>query len=301
MKLESLQTGLTSSEENVFQPHGLNYETVKFNNAFCFGNGKSRLDFDMKIIEGRGQTFGCNAIYRDMTVDHLICLDNQITHEIVRSGYSKENHTWIRDWTPLPMFMLHDIKQQYPYANIHIEEDDTEFVIHGSDEVAVNEKFEQILKDHPEITRERLEIDRMQVKTYITGCKEGRDKCHTIEPDRGWSAGPTSIETALKLGAKNVYIIGHDLYSNDGKLNNVYGGTECYLDNDQDYVKPSNWIVQHKQNFDNYPEVNFYKVNKDVLGTSDTDCYIEEWHDCENLQYITQKDVERFLDFGWMM
>ena len=65
-----------------------------------------------------------------------------------------------------------------------LTDDDTEFVIHGSDEVAVNEKFEQILKDHPEITRERLEIDRMQVKTYITGCKEGEDKCHTIEPDR---------------------------------------------------------------------------------------------------------------------
>ena len=36
----------------------------------------------MTVIEGRGATFGCNAIYRDMTVDHLICLDNQITHEI---------------------------------------------------------------------------------------------------------------------------------------------------------------------------------------------------------------------------
>ena len=72
MKLESLQTRLTSSEENVFQPHGLSYEIVKFDNAFCFGNGKSRLDFDMKIIEGRGQTFGCNAIYREGPVDNLV-------------------------------------------------------------------------------------------------------------------------------------------------------------------------------------------------------------------------------------
>ena len=103
----------------------------------------------------------------------------------------------------------------------------------------------------------------------------------------------TSIEVALKLGAKNVYIIGHDLYSNDGKLNNVYGGTECYLDNDQDYVKPSNWIVQHRENFENYPDVQFYKVNKDVLGTSPTDCWIEEWRGCQNVQFVTQKDVER--------
>ena len=105
---------------------GLNSEVLiqsrmTLENAFCFGNGKSRLDFDMKVIEGRGTTFGCNALYRDMTVDHLICLDNQITHEIVRSGYSKENHTWIRDWTPLPMFMLNDMQKQYPYANIHVK------------------------------------------------------------------------------------------------------------------------------------------------------------------------------------
>ena len=70
----------------------------------------------MSVIEG-GATFGCNAIYRDMTVDHLICLDNQITHEIVRSGYSKETilgfvighlfHVYVRRYA-----------KQHPYANI---------------------------------------------------------------------------------------------------------------------------------------------------------------------------------------
>jgi hypothetical protein len=66
-------------------------------------------------------------------------------------------------------------------------------------------------------------------------------------------------------------------------------------------VKPDSWIVGHKTNFDNYPDVNFYKVNKDVLGTDDTCCFVEAWRDCENLQYITQEEVERLLDFGWMM
>ena len=71
-----------------------------------------------------------------------------------------------------------------------------------------------------------------------------------------------------------------------------------YLDNDQDYVKPSNWIVQHRENFENYPDVQFYKVNKDVLGTSPTDCWIEEWRGCQNVQYITQEDVENILTLG---
>ena len=74
-----------------------------------------------------------------------------------------------------------------------------------------------------------------------------------------------------------------------------------YLPETSNYVKPDNWITGHKKNFDKWPEVNFYKVNEDVLGTSPTCCLVEEWNDCQNLQYITQEDVERFLDFGWMM
>ena len=74
------------------QHPGLNSEILikgqmRFDNAFCFGNGKSRLDFDMDVIKDKGTTFGCNAIYRDMVVDHLVTVDNEITHEIYRSGY----------------------------------------------------------------------------------------------------------------------------------------------------------------------------------------------------------------------
>tara|TARA_Y100001937_G_scaffold117674_1_gene171213 strand:+ start:1169 stop:2008 length:840 start_codon:yes stop_codon:yes gene_type:complete len=274
---------------------------MTFENAFCFGNGKSRLAFDMDIIKDKGMTFGCNGIYRDMEVDHLICLDNQITHEIYRSGYCSHNNTWIRDWTPLPIFMLHDMLQQFPYADVLVKKDDTEFVVHGSDEVAVNQKFERIMKEHPEISRERLEVDRQQVKTYITGCKDAEDNAFNLPEDKEYAAGPTSIYIALHLGAKNVFIIGHDLYSNDGKLNNIYGGTEGYLDNDQDYVKPDTWILQHKENFDAYPQVNFYKVNLNPLGTTPTDCFIDEWKDCQNLHYITQEEVIKHLDNGWMM
>ena len=62
------------------QHPGLNSEILikgqmRFDNAFCFGNGKSRLDFDMDVIKDKGTTFGCNAIYRDMVVDHLVTVD----------------------------------------------------------------------------------------------------------------------------------------------------------------------------------------------------------------------------------
>jgi len=269
-------------------------------NAFCFGNGKSRLDFDMKVIEGRGTTFGCNAIYRDMKVDHLVTVDNEITHEIYRSGYCQENHTHIRDWNVLPMFFLNEMKEDYQDADICIGHDDVGFVIHGSNTADVDAHFKKIVEENPNIDIKKLEWERKQVKTFITGVKEG-DLAKTIVNDRMQSCGVLSIQIACEMGAKNVFIIGHDLYSKDMKLNNVYGGTTGYLPETSNYVKPDNWIVGHKTNFDNYPDVNFYKVNKDVLGTDDTCCFVDAWRDCENLQYITQEEVERLLDFGWMM
>ena len=289
-----------------FSQHpGLNSEVLiqsrmTLENAFCFGNGKSRLDFDMNVIKNRGTTFGCNAIYRDMKVDHLVTVDNEITHEIYRSGYCTDNHTHIRDWNVLPMFFLDTLKNDYPDADVHIEDDDVGFVIHGSKTDEVDAHFQKIIQENPNIDIKKLEWERKQVKTFITGVKE-RDLAKTIENDRMQSCGVLSIQIACEMGARNVFIIGHDLYSKNMKLNNVYGGTTGYLPETSNYVKPDNWIVGHKTNFDKYPEVNFYKVNTDVLGTDDTCCFVEGWRDCENLQYITQEEVERLLDFGWMM
>ena len=289
-----------------FSQHpGLNSEILiqtrmKIENAFCFGNGKSRLDFDMSVIKDRGTTFGCNAIYRDMKVDHLLTVDNEITHEIYRSGYCIDNHTHIRDWHVLPMFFLDTIKNDYPDADIHIEDNDVGFVIHGSKTDEVDAHFQRIVQENPNIDIKKLEWERKQVKTFITGVKEN-DLAKTIENDRMQSCGVLSIQIACEMGARNVFIIGHDLYSEDKKLNNVYGGTTGYLPETSNYVKPDNWIVGHKTNFDKYPEVQFYKVNKDVLGTNDTCCFVEQWRDCQNLQYITQEEVQRLLDFGWMM
>ena len=289
-----------------FSQHpGLNSEVLiqsrmTLENAFCFGNGKSRLDFDMNVIKNRGTTFGCNAIYRDMKVDHLVTVDNEITHEIYRSGYCQDNHTHIRDWNVLPMFFLDTLKNDYPDADVHIEDDDVGFVIHGSKTDEVDAHFQKIIQENPNIDIKKLEWERKQVKTFITGVKE-RDLAKTIENDRMQSCGVLSIQIACEMGARNVFIIGHDLYSKNMKLNNVYGGTTGYLPETSNYVKPDNWIVGHKTNFDKYPEVNFYKVNTDVLGTDDTCCFVEGWRNCENLQYITQEEVQRLLDFGWMM
>ena len=155
-------------DTNYSQPHGLNSEILikgqmMMNNAFCFGNGKSRLNFDMDVIKDRGTTFGCNAIYRDMVVDHLITVDNEITHEIYRSGYCQDNQTHIRDWNVLPMYVLNDMYDQYQDADICIGNDDAGFVIHGSNTADVESHFQKIVQENPSIDITTLEWERKQV------------------------------------------------------------------------------------------------------------------------------------------
>ena len=98
---------------------------------------------------------------------------------------------------------------------------------------------------------------------------------------------------------KEVYIVGHDLYSDTDKVNNIYAGTDSYADKDALAAKPDNvdetfnWILQHKNTFDKFPNVQFYKVNKGAEAK--TDMPIKEWSDCPNLKYITQEEMAQRL------
>jgi len=48
-------------------------------NAYCIGNGPSRKDFDLNRLKETGQTYGCNAIYRDFLPDFIFSVDTKIT------------------------------------------------------------------------------------------------------------------------------------------------------------------------------------------------------------------------------
>jgi hypothetical protein len=95
-----------------------------------------------------------------------------------------------------------------------------------------------------------------------------------------------------------VFLVGHDLYSNDDKVNNIYAGTKSYAEKDALAARPDNpdetynWILQHKNTFDKFKDVQFYKVNKGEAKTAST---ISEWSDCENLKYISVEEMDQKL------
>jgi len=65
--------------------------------AFCIGNGESRNGYDLDPLKAYGKIYGSNAVYRDTTVDHLICCDKRMVEEALQSGYTGPVYTR-NDW-----------------------------------------------------------------------------------------------------------------------------------------------------------------------------------------------------------
>lgn len=73
------------------------------------GNGQSRKNL---VIKSKFTTFGCNAIHRDFSVDHLICCDKRMVREAMSSGsfpiytrkrwYKDFNHNQVLPFPELP-------------------------------------------------------------------------------------------------------------------------------------------------------------------------------------------------------
>lgn len=65
--------------------------------AFCIGNGESRKNFDINALFEYGTVYGANAIFRDVSVDHLVCCDRRMAMETVSAGYKGLVYTR-EDW-----------------------------------------------------------------------------------------------------------------------------------------------------------------------------------------------------------
>jgi len=70
------------------------------NRALIIGNGPTRLDFDLSLLRNhraglmgsrRLQTYGCNALYRDIATDFLVAIGEEIVQEIAASEYCTDH------------------------------------------------------------------------------------------------------------------------------------------------------------------------------------------------------------------
>lgn len=65
--------------------------------ALVVGNGESRKDLNLVEISKHYTVFGCNAIHRDLIVDHLVCCDRRMAEEAVNNLNNKNTTIYVRD------------------------------------------------------------------------------------------------------------------------------------------------------------------------------------------------------------
>jgi hypothetical protein len=273
-------------------------------NVFLIGNGESRKGFDLKKLKPYGKVYGCNAIYRDFVPDVLVSVDHGIMHEIYHSGYCYDNETWFRDWTKCPDFMYEDLVYA-GLSKIDIDElnkwhvktenkriDEKEFVMHGAN---LSGLVKILHKD------KRIEEKNINSNQLAVSWVKDNDKAHNINEimpnniDIGWAAGPTSGYIATKQDKpKNVYLIGHDLISDNSFVNNIYKNTKHYVISEHSATPAENWILQWKILFEENPNINFYKVNESINNKT-TNKPLYAWKSINNLTYIDYKILDNIL------
>ena len=269
--------------------------------VFCIGNGESRKDFNLDLLKPHGKIYGCNALYREYTPDVLVSVDHGIMHEIYQSGYCYKNDTWFRDWTTVPDHMYEsmvyagltkiDIEElnKWHIKNENTRTDEKEFVMHGANLSGLV----TILKQNKDKFQKRIS----QNVLCVSWIKEN-DKAKNImdimpnNRDLGWAAGPTSGYIAIKKeNPTTVYLIGHDLNSTTGKVNNLYKGSKYYVISEHGPTPSVNWVTQWKQLFTQNPHINFYKVNTNMKGEDRVNTRIHEWNEIKNIHYITYENL----------
>ena len=277
--------------------------------VFCIGNGESRIGYDLEKLRPHGKIYGCNAIYRDFMPDVITAVDHGIMHEIYHAGVAQKIPCYFRDWTKVPamtyepMLMggitnLEEAKEALDKVLISNDRGDSqEYVMHGSKLSGVID----LIKREPDkfnkdiIKLQKKEINHATIK--VSWIKEP-DYSHNIndisEPrDHGWACGASAGYVAVKREQPDeIYLIGHDLYSQTDKVNNIYKSTKNYVAKENGPTPAVNWIRQWYTLADWNPNIKFIKINKFNDGRDAVNSPIKEWEPRKNIIYADYSTLD---------
>jgi len=170
--------------------------------ASILGNGPDRPTDKTWLNNLEGDTYGCNAMYRDFEPDFLVANDWAMMVEIINSTYA--GNCQFTDFEELPMEALEGIKYMPEYETaIHIgeQEDSSSFVFMGS----------TISNYHIIWLDESLRHITWGLKAQF----------------ENMSTGLCAIQLALETGYDEIDVIGFSGLK-DRNYQNLYDGTENY-------------------------------------------------------------------------
>ena len=215
------------------------------------GNGESRQAVSYNSLKNH-ITYGCNAIHRDFNPTKLIVIDNKMLHEVVTSGYTKNNVCYFRNFVPMDAFHYEPLKMSIEKGEI-VENEITgfQFAYYG----------QELQREYYEETKTMGLVEKpLHYFTWIT--EEDRifnlnDMIGTKPQDSGQNA----TELMCTIEKPDVcYLIGFDLSNNNGLVNNIYKSTSCYAPDYALPVQPDGWIYDLNEIFDKYSETEFIHV-----------------------------------------
>ena len=85
-KGETVNTNLIIRDGKKIQETAYFEDSVKAiprGNAYVIGNGPSRKGFDLNRLKETGQTYGCNALYRDFIPDYIFSVDTNMSMQMI--------------------------------------------------------------------------------------------------------------------------------------------------------------------------------------------------------------------------
>lgn len=84
------------------------------------------------------------------------------------------------------------------------------------------------------------------------------------KPDKPfhWNSGPYAVLLAALRYPTEVHLLGFDLWSKTGLVNNLYKGTANYATQESKKVSPDFWIYQLKKIFEHFDQIHFIQHQK---------------------------------------
>ena len=267
--------------------------------VFIIGNGESRKGFDLANLRQHGTIYGCNAIYRDFMPDVITAVDHGIMHEIYHAGVADIIPTYLRDWTKVPAMTYEQMilgGMDKIEAEKHLDEilvtnergDATEYVMHGSTLSGIVD----MIKRNGEKSKKNINQSTIKV-SWITKNDKSVSLTDIMDKDHGWACGASAgYISILREQPKEVYMIGHDLYSHNSNVNNLYKSTKHYVAKENGPTPAINWIRQWYTLADWYPDIKFIKINRFNDGRDKVNGPIDEWKERKNIIYADYSTLD---------
>lgn len=72
------------------------------NIVFCIGNGPSRSNVDLNVLQSVGPVYGCNELIKTFALDNTIVVDKNLLIDLVSEGYNLNTNIFTRNrWAKL--------------------------------------------------------------------------------------------------------------------------------------------------------------------------------------------------------